>query len=68
MFLNEVAFVQNVDSQRVANIFSAAYDAECVIDDILATVVNAVAQERMTDVRVHFVKNNEALEATEILQ
>lgn len=68
VFLNEVAFVQSVDSQQVAVIFSAAYEAECVIDDILATVVNAVAQERLTDVRVHFVKNNEALDATEILQ
>jgi hypothetical protein len=68
IFLNEVAFVKSVDGQRLAEIFSAAYGAECVIDDILATVVNGASQEKLTDVRVHFIKDSEALEASEILQ
>lgn len=68
IFLNDVATVQSVDVQRLAAIFSNAYGAECVIDEILATYVNEAEQERLTDVRVHFVKNNEALEASQILQ
>lgn len=68
VFLNEVAFVQSVDVQQIAKIFSSAYDAECVIDEILATVVGGAVQKRLTDVRVHFVRNDETLEASEVRQ
>lgn len=68
VFLNDVATVKNVDVQRLTAIFTAAYNTECVVDEILGTVVNGVVQEKLTDVRVHFVRSNEALEASEIRQ
>lgn len=68
VFLNEVDSVRGVDQQRLAEIFSSAYEASCIIDEIQATSVDGVAQQRLTDLRVHFVRNDEALEAREILQ
>lgn len=66
VFLNEVSAVKRIDLEKLVNVFSKAYEAECVIDDILGTEVNGAVQEKLTDVRVHFVKNNEALEANMI--
>lgn len=68
VFLNDANFVRQVDAQQIATIFSNAYEAECIIDDILEKLVNGVAQTRLTDVRVHFVQNNQALEAKNILR
>jgi hypothetical protein len=68
VFLNEVEAVRGVDQQRLAEIFSSAYEASCIIDEIQATSIDGVAQQRLTDLRVHFVRNDEALEAREILQ
>ena len=68
IFMNNVEVVRGVDQTVFAAIFSAAYESECVIDEILASVFDGKVQEGLTDVRVHFVKNNEALEAREILE
>lgn len=44
------------------------YGYECNIDDILKAEINNVAQENITNVRAHFINNNEAVEASEILR
>lgn len=66
VFLNNFQVVRKTDQTALAAIFTAAYDAECVIDEIIATTTDGVAEEARTDMKVHFVKNNEALEAKEI--
>lgn len=72
VFLNDADFVRKVNIEQFATIFTNAYsdaaDAECIIDDILETLVKGVAQPKLTDVRVHFVQDNKALEAKNILQ
>lgn len=68
VFLNDAEFVRTVNVVQLALIFTNAYAAECIIDDIFETLVSGIAQSRLTDVRVHFVRDNKALEAREILQ
>lgn len=62
-FKNTVDEVKAVDQDILVQIFSDAYTAECVRDDILAS-----AEEGETNFRVHFIKDNEALSAEEIEQ
>lgn len=66
VFLNNYEVVRAVNQDVLASIFSAAYDAECIIDEILGTFVDGEVQDQLTDLRAHFIKNNEALEADEI--
>lgn len=66
VFLNNYEVVRAVNQDELASIFSAAYDAECIIDEILGTFVDGVVQDQLTDLRAHFIKNNEALEADDI--
>lgn len=73
--VNRVTFVftNKIDDfmkirELLAALFSRAYDSECVIDVILESETNGVVQDNLTDVRVHFVRNNEAIDANEILQ
>lgn len=68
VFLNDIATVRSADTQRLAEIFSSAYGATCVIDDIRGTTIDGRVRDDLTDLRVHFVLNNEALEAKDILQ
>lgn len=63
---NEI--INNVNHQQLTGIFSEFFGGECNIDDILPKEINGVAQVNLADVRVHFIRNNEAVEATEILQ
>lgn len=44
VFLNDVATVQSVDREILAAVFSSLYEAECIIDEIKATVYDGVAQ------------------------
>lgn len=67
-FFNDVASVLSVDRENLSEIFSNSYEAECVIDEILASTEQGVAKEMETDLRVHFIKNNEAIDAVDILQ
>lgn len=68
-FLNDLDFVQSVDSKVLAEIFGLAYSAECVIDEMIRTVnSDGVVQVGLTDVRVHFIRNSEALEKSVILE
>lgn len=66
VFLNNYEQVRAVNQDVLASIFSAAYEAECIIDEILGSFVNGEVQNQLTDLRAHFIKNNEAIEAEEI--
>lgn len=68
VFFNDVEDARRVDQQLLAGVFSRAYEASCVIDDILGSSVDGVVRAGLTDIRVHFVRNNEAIESREILQ
>lgn len=67
MFLNDVETTQAVNQQSLEEIFSAAYGATCVVDEIVKSQIDGLAQDGLTDFRVHFVRDNQALEASEIL-
>lgn len=67
-FLNDIETLQAADSERLVEIFSDAYEATCVIDDIRKTTINGVVQDDLTVLRVHFVLNDEALEAKQIIE
>lgn len=60
--------INNVNQQQLTGIFSDFFGSECNIDDILPKEINGVVQLNLADVRVHFIRNNEAVEASEILQ
>lgn len=71
---NRVTFVflndkDTVDRQRewLGRLLTNFYGFECNIDDIVKAEVNGVAQETTTNMRAHFIKDNEAIEATQIL-
>ena len=68
VFLNDIETVRNADSERLVEIFSNAYKATCVIDDILESTINGLVRQGWTDLRVHFVLNDVALEAKDILE
>ena len=68
-FKNTVDEVKAVDQLILAQIFADAYDAECIIDDILPYQTSTgIVDENETNFRVHFVKDNEAISAEEIEQ
>lgn len=62
-FENTIEDVRAVNQERLKDILSNAYESECVIDEILPLQTSDVAEARL---RVHFVKDNEAIEAAEI--
>lgn len=68
VFFNDLNTVRNVDQQRLSEIFGNAYEAQCVIDAVEGTIIDGAVSEDKTDVIVHFVRNSEALDASEILQ
>lgn len=43
------------------------YEYECYIDDIQNAVINDELKDTITNVRAHFINNNEAIEANLIL-
>lgn len=59
---NEV--VKNIEANKIAAVLANLYGYDCNIDDILTAEVNGVAQETLTDVRAHFLKDNEPIEAS----
>lgn len=66
-FLNDLETVQNVDKQLLEDIFSSAYESVCVINEIIRTPSEeGGVQAGKTDVRVHFIRNNEAIDKSEI--
>lgn len=68
VFQNDTATVQSVDQQRLAEIFSIAYQATCIIDEIREKLIDGAAQEKLTDLRVHFVSlEHEPIDAKSIL-
>lgn len=71
---NRVTFVflndkDTVDSQRewIARLLTNFYEFECNIDDVVKAEVNGVALDTTTNMRAHFIKDNEAIEASQIL-
>lgn len=65
MFLNSASdVVKNVESNQIAAILSRFYGYDCNVDDVLTSELNGIAQETLTDIRVHFLENNEAVEAS----
>lgn len=69
VFLNTVEEVKNADQLTLGRIFSEAYDADCVIDDISPHQPSSgTVDETQTDLRVHFIKDNEAINADTISQ
>lgn len=68
-FRNTVDEVKAVDQFILTQIFSYAYDAECIHDDTLPFQTSTgIADEAETNFRVHFVKDSEAIRAEEIEQ
>jgi hypothetical protein len=68
-FRNTVDEVKAVDQSMLTQIFSNAYDSECIVDDILPFQTSTgVVDETETNFRVHFVKDSEAISAEEIEQ
>ncbi|KAL7052776.1 hypothetical protein ACKWTF_005003 [Chironomus riparius] len=68
-FKNTVDEVKAADQLTLAQIFADAYNAECIIDDILPyQTLTGIVDEKETNFRVHFVKDNEAISAEEIKQ
>lgn len=67
-FYNNANYIINNVTQQLTGIFSEFFGCECNIDDILPKEINGVVQLNLADVRVHFIRNNEAVEASEILQ
>lgn len=65
-FINDVQMVRSVDLQRFSEILSTAYESECVVDEIQGAIVDGVVFDSITEVRVHFVLNNEAVDANVI--
>lgn len=59
--------LRNVITFQVAQTLTRFYEYECYIDDIQKAVINSVAQDTITNVRAHFIQNNEAIEANLIL-
>lgn len=51
---------------QAGELFSQYYEYDCYIDDVTKAEVQGVAQEQITTVRAHFIKNNEAIESAEI--
>lgn len=71
---NRVTFVflndkETVDLHRewLARLLTDFYEFECNIDDIVKAEVNGVAQDTTTNMRAHFIRDNEAIEASQIL-
>ncbi|XP_070502052.1 cadherin-AgCad1-like isoform X3 [Chironomus tepperi] len=68
-FRNTVDEVKAVDQLLLAQIFSDAYKADCIIDDILPYQTSTgIVDDKETNFRVHFVKDNEAISAEDIEQ
>ncbi|CRL07387.1 CLUMA_CG020361, isoform A [Clunio marinus] len=67
-FLNDVETVRSVDTQKFTDILRAAYDTdECNIDEIQGKVESdGTMSDTLTTVRVHFIRDNEAVDAAEI--
>ncbi|XP_053698518.1 cadherin-23-like [Sabethes cyaneus] len=73
VFLN---YKTEVDTPEIRNFvkeqFTAYYEMACNIDDVvqgtLGEVQRADVDQRVTDVRAHFIRDNEAVEALEIQQ
>lgn len=65
-FSNTLEQTRNADQQRLAEIFSDSFGAECVIDDILPHQIEGVIQENQTVVRIHCIRDDEAISASEI--
>ncbi|KAJ6639917.1 Cadherin-23 [Pseudolycoriella hygida] len=66
VLLNEMSSVEHQRSY-IAQTLTRFYEYECYIDDIQKAVINEVAQDTITNVRVHFINNNEAIESNVIL-
>lgn len=67
IFLNTTEEVRSVNLQGVINIFSEAYNAQCINDDILFHMLaDGNTDDTLTDFRAHFLRNDEAVEREEI--
>ncbi|KAG4080001.1 hypothetical protein HA402_006313 [Bradysia odoriphaga] len=66
VLLNEKASVEH-HRAYVAQTLSRFYEYECYIDDIQPHILNEQPQDGITNVRVHFINNSEAIEANVIL-
>lgn len=67
VFGNTTEEVLSVDLQGLSELFSSAYSAECINDDILKhQLENGNVDESKTDYRAHFLRNEEAVEKEEI--
>lgn len=67
VFDNTISEVRGVNQQELLQIFTDAYDAECIHDDTLPhQLEDGNVDETLTNYRVHFIRNEEALEKEEI--
>lgn len=67
VFLNSANdIIKNIEIADIVAVLSRLYGYDCNVDDILTAEVNGVAQETLTDMRVHFLKDNEAVPASNI--
>lgn len=67
VFLNSANdIIKNIEISDIVAVLSRLYGYDCNVDDILTAEVNGVAQETLTDMRVHFLKDNEVVPASNI--
>lgn len=69
VFLNTTEEVSSVNQQRVVDIFSEAYNADCISDDVLYHQLDdGSTNDKLTDYRAHFLRDGEAVEKVEIFE
>ncbi|XP_058457126.1 cadherin-23-like isoform X2 [Malaya genurostris] len=72
VFLNSIDEVDTPEMRNFLEVqLSKHYEMDCNIDDIVRGTIGETGraeQDKVTDVRAHFIRNNEAVEAIEILQ
>jgi hypothetical protein len=68
VFVNSVDDIEFSENTKfILDLFKAEFNFECNIDEVVpATDENGVAIDNLTNVRVHFIKDNEAISAEEI--
>jgi hypothetical protein len=66
-FINNIDEVENADQERLTQILSQQYEAECIRDDILPLEnEDGTANQTITIYRAHFTKNDDIVNASYI--
>lgn len=66
VLLNKAEDVRKMNRTQISEVFTGAYKYDCNIDDIVTADVEGVAQDTLSNLRAHFIKDNEAIDASKI--